>query len=76
MFDSVGCVPERLFDPDEPDTLVRPCIQCKTPVRFDGQPGWATCDACGIRQYLTKPSRLYPHGGQGRDGVSGPRGRL
>jgi hypothetical protein len=45
---------------------VRPCIQCRRPVAFDGQPGECTCEACGVRQYLTDPSALYPTGGLGR----------
>jgi hypothetical protein len=45
---------------------VRACIQCREPVTFDGQPGEATCSACGVRQHLTTPSRLYPTGGTGR----------
>jgi hypothetical protein len=64
-------MPEHLFDdagPFDEGRPVRPCIQCKTPVTFDGQPGWATCEACHVRQYLTEPSSLYPTGGQGRDG--------
>jgi hypothetical protein len=64
---------ERLFD--DPgrfdDRPVRPCIQCRALIMFDGQPGWATCEACGVRQYLTEPSSLYPTGGQGRDGGQG-----
>jgi hypothetical protein len=56
---------EHLFDPDQPDPLARPCLQCRTPVTFDGQPGDATCPNCGIRQYLTEPSRLWPRGGVG-----------
>jgi hypothetical protein len=61
---------EHLFDGPDPfdDRPVRPCIQCKGLVTFDGQPGWATCEACSVRQYLTEPSPLYPTGGQGRDG--------
>jgi hypothetical protein len=58
---------EQVFEREQPDPIVRPCLQCKTPVTFDGQPGWATCQACGIRQYLTEPSALYPTGGQGRE---------
>jgi len=60
-------MPERLIDPHEVDSLVRPCIQGRAPVTFDAQPGWATCEACGVRQYLTEPSALYPAGGQGRE---------
>jgi hypothetical protein len=61
---------EHLFDEPGPfdNRPVRPCIQCKTTVTFDGQPGWTTCEACGVRQYLTVSSSLYPTGGQGRDG--------
>jgi hypothetical protein len=44
---------------------VRPCIQCRRRVTFDGQPGEATCEACGVRHYLTAPSLLYPTGGMG-----------
>jgi hypothetical protein len=51
---------------DDEGWLVRPCIQCRHPVTFDGQPGDAVCEACGVRQYLTGPSRLYPTGGTGR----------
>jgi hypothetical protein len=60
---------ERLFDEPGPldERPVRRCVQCKPLVAFDGQPGWATCKSCGIRQYLTEPSLMYPTGGQGRD---------
>jgi len=27
---------EHLLGPDRPELLVRPCIECKTPVPFDG----------------------------------------
>jgi hypothetical protein len=56
------------------DRPVRPCIQCREPVTFDGQPGDATCPACGVGQYLTAPSRLYPQGGQGRHSTTGKLG--
>jgi hypothetical protein len=61
---------ERLFDepgPFDDNRPVRPCTQCKALVTFSSQPGWATCQACGVRQYLTEPSALYPTGGQGLD---------
>jgi hypothetical protein len=51
---------------DDEGRPVRPCIQCRRPVTFDVQPGQAICDECGVRQYLTAPSALYPTGGFGR----------
>jgi hypothetical protein len=51
---------------DDEGHPVRPCIQCWEPVTFDGQPGTATCEVCGVRQYLTAPMALYPTGGMGR----------
>jgi hypothetical protein len=51
---------------DDKGRPVRPCIQCRRPVTFDGQPADAVCKACGVRQYLTAPSVLYPTGGMGR----------
>ena len=51
---------------DDMGRPARACIQCRRPVTFDGRPGEATCEACGVRQYLTDPSALYPTGGLGR----------
>ena len=51
---------------DDHGRPVRPCIRCRESVTFDGQPGEATCEACGVHQYLTAPSALYPTGGLGR----------
>jgi len=68
-------MPDSLFDPDETDPLSRPCLQCQAHVIFDGQPGWATCAACGVRQYLTEPSAAWPTGGLGRDWDGGVPGR-
>jgi hypothetical protein len=45
---------------DDDGRPVRPCIQCRRPVAFDGQPGEATCETCSVRQYVTAPSVLYP----------------
>jgi len=53
------------------DPLARPCIQCRQPVTFDGQPGDGVCEACGVRQYLTGPGKNWPDGGQGRYWVPG-----
>jgi hypothetical protein len=51
---------------DDDGRPVRPCIHWRRLVTFNGQPGDATCEACGVRQYLTAPSTLYPAGGMGR----------
>jgi hypothetical protein len=51
---------------DDDGRPVRQCIQCRRAVTFDAQPGDATCESCGVRQYLTAPSALYPTGGLGR----------
>jgi hypothetical protein len=51
---------------DDVSQPVHRCIQCQRLLSFSGQPGEATCEACGVRQYLTAPSALYPYGGIGR----------
>jgi hypothetical protein len=64
--DGMGDDDEDAGQLDDAGRTVRPCIQCRVLVTFDGQPGDAVCDACGVRQYLTAPSALYPTGGMGR----------
>jgi len=53
--DDVGLV-------DDEGRPVRRCIQCHEPVTFDSQPGHAACEACGVRQYLTRPWGPHPTG--------------
>ena len=50
---------------DEQGRPVHPCIQCRTPVVYPAQPGSAICGACGVSQYLTAPSAIWPTGGLG-----------
>jgi hypothetical protein len=57
---------ENVGEVDDDGRPVRPCIQCRRPVTFDGRPGDATCVAWGVSQYPTAPSALYPAGGLGR----------
>ena len=52
--------------PDTQHQVVRPCTNCRKPVTFSGQPGDGKCEACGVRQYLTGPSRQWPEGATGR----------
>ena len=70
MSDASGFGPS---DEVEEPEVVRPCLDCRAVVTFDGQPGDGTCPACGLRQYLTAPGPNWPEGGQGRS-ESGGRG--
>jgi hypothetical protein len=51
---------------DDERRPLRRCIRRRRPVMLDGQPGDATCMACGARQNLTAPSPLCPTGEFGR----------
>lgn len=56
-----GQLPEPLTD--DQGRPVRPCINCRTVVAYNAQPGDGTCPKCGQRQYLTLPSSRWPTGG-------------